>query len=174
MVMMAIYVLYLIFSLRGTSPAEIEQEQEEEVPSMRLSTAIGLLAGATIAIVLMSEVLVGSIEPTANDWGLTELFIGVLLILLIGNTAAHSVAVQVAVANKMDLSLGIAVGSGLQVALFVTPVLVFAGILLDQPMTLVFNSYELAALVAATFIAVLISLDGESHWLEGAELIALY
>jgi Ca2+:H+ antiporter len=77
-------------------------------------------------------------------------------------------------ANKMDLSLGIAVGSGLQVALFVTPVLVFAGILLDQPMTLVFNSYELAALVAATFIAVLISLDGESHWLEGAELIALY
>jgi len=173
-VMIAIYVLYLLFSLRGTSPAEREQEHEEEVPSMRLSTAIGLLAGATIAIVVMSEVLVGAIEPTAEDWGLTELFIGVMLIPLIGNIAEHLVAVQVAMANKMDLSLGIAVGSGLQVALFVTPVLVFAGLLFDQPMTLVFNSYELAALVAATFIAVLISLDGESHWLEGAELIALY
>jgi Ca2+:H+ antiporter len=174
MVMMTIYVLYLIFSLRGTSPAEREQEQEEDVASIRLSTAIGLLAGATVAIVVMSEALVGAIEPTAHDWGLTELFIGVMLIPLIGNIAEHLVAVQVAVANKMDLSLGIAVGSGLQVALFVTPVLVFAGILLGQPMTLVFNSYELAALVAATFIAVLISLDGESHWLEGAELIALY
>jgi Ca2+:H+ antiporter len=173
-VMIAIYVLYLIFSLRGTSPAEREQEQEEDVASMRLPTAIALLAGATVAIVVLSEVLVGAIEPTAQDWGLTELFIGVMLIPLIGNIAEHLVAVQVAMANKMDLSLGIAVGSGLQVALFVTPVLVFAGILLDQPMTLVFNSYELAALVAATFIAVLISLDGESHWLEGAELIALY
>jgi Ca2+:H+ antiporter len=173
-VMIAIYVLYLIFSLRGTSPAEVEQAHETGVASMRLSTAIGLLAGSTIAIVLMSEVLVGAIEPTAKDWGLTELFIGVMLIPLIGNVAEHLVAVQVALANKMDLSLGIAVGSGLQVALFVTPVLVFAGILLDQPMTLVFNSYELGALVAATFIAVLISLDGESHWLEGAELIALY
>jgi Ca2+:H+ antiporter len=141
---------------------------------MPLSKAIGLLGGATVAIVVMSEVLVGAVEPTAKDWGLTELFIGVMLIPLIGNVAEHLVAVQVAVANKMDLSLGIAIGSGLQVALFVTPALVFAGILLDEPMTLVFNSYELAALVAATFIAVLISVDGESHWLEGAELIALY
>ncbi|MEA2531169.1 MAG: Ca2+:H+ antiporter [Thermomicrobiales bacterium] len=173
-VMIVTYVLYLIFSLRGTSPAEQEQAQEEHTASMPLSKAIGLLGGATVAIVVMSEVLVGAVEPTAKDWGLTELFIGVMLIPLIGNVAEHLVAVQVAVANKMDLSLGIAIGSGLQVALFVTPVLVFAGILLDEPMTLVFNSYELAALVAATFIAVLISVDGESHWLEGAELIALY
>lgn len=173
-VMIVIYVLYLIFSLRGTSPGERDQEQEEHNPSMKLRTAIGLLAGSTIAIVVMSEVLVGAVEPTAEDWGLTELFIGVMLIPLIGNIAEHLVAVQVAIRNKMDLSLGIAMGSGLQVALFVTPVLVFAGILLDQKMTIVFNGYELVALVAATFIAVLISMDGESHWLEGAELIALY
>jgi Ca2+:H+ antiporter len=173
-VMIAIYVLYLIFSLRGTSPAERDQEQEEHTPSMSLRTAIGLLAGATVAIVVMSEVLVGAVEPTAEDWGLSELFIGVMLIPLIGNVAEHLVAVQVAIRNKMDLSLGIAIGSGLQVALFVTPILVFAGLLLDQPMTLVFNTYELAALVAAVFISVLISVDGESHWLEGAELIALY
>jgi len=173
-VMIAIYVLYLIFSLRGTSPAERDQMQEAETASMRLSTAVGLLAGATVAIVVMSEVLVGAVEPTAEEWGLSELFIGVMLIPLIGNVAEHLVAVQVAIANKMDLSLGIAVGSGLQVALFVTPVLVFAGILMDEPMTLVFNTFELAALVAAVFISVLISMDGESHWLEGAELIALY
>jgi Ca2+:H+ antiporter len=173
-VMIAIYLLYLAFSLRGTSPAEREQKHEADIASMRLSTAIGLLVGATIAIVVMSEVLVGAIEPTAEDWGLTELFIGVMLIPLVGNVAEHLVAVQVAIANKMDLSLGIAIGSGLQVALFVTPVLVFAGVLLGAPMTLVFNTYELAALVAATLIAVRISVDGESHWLEGAELIALY
>jgi Ca2+:H+ antiporter len=173
-VMILIYVLYLVFSLRGTSPAEHEQEQETHVASMRLQTAIGILAGSTIAIVVMSEILVGAIEPTAEDWGLTDLFIGVMLIPLVGNIAEHLVAVQVAIANKMDLSLGIAIGSGLQVALFVTPVLVFAGLILDQTMTLVFNNYELAGLAAATLIAVLISVDGESHWLEGAELIALY
>lgn len=173
-VMIAIYVLYLVFSLRGTSPAERDQLQEEHTPSLGLWTAIGLLAGSTIAIVFMSEVLVGAVEPTAQDWGLSEMFIGVMLIPLIGNVAEHLVAVQVAIKNKMDLSLGIAIGSGLQVALFVTPILVFTGILLDEPMTLVFNAYELAALVVAVFIAVLISVDGESHWLEGAELLALY
>jgi Ca2+:H+ antiporter len=141
---------------------------------MTLKFAIGMLAAATVAIVVMSEVLVGAIEPTAKDWGMTELFIGVMLIPLVGNIAEHLVAVQVALANKMDLSLGIAIGSGLQVALFVTPVLVFAGILLDQKMTLVFNTYELLALVAAVLIAVLITVDGESHWLEGAELLAVY
>lgn len=173
-IMIVIYVLYLIFSLRGTSPSEHSQEQEEDAPSMHLTTAIGLLAGATIAIVVLSESLVGAIEPTAKDWGLSELFIGVMLIPIVGNVAEHLVAVQVAINNKMDLSLGIAIGSGLQVALFVTPVLVFAGLILDKPMTLVFNTYELLALVAATLIAILISSDGESHWFEGAELIALY
>jgi Ca2+:H+ antiporter len=141
---------------------------------MSLRNAIGILAGATIAIVVMSEVMVGAIEPTAKDWGLTELFIGVMLIPLVGNIAEHLVAVQVALANKMDLSLGIAIGSGLQVALFVTPVLVFAGEILNQRMTLVFNIYELVALIAAVLIAILITNDGESHWLEGAELLSVY
>ena len=122
----------------------------------------------------MSEVLVGALEPTAEDWGLSELFIGVMLVPIVGNIAEHIVAVQVAYANKMDLSLGIAVGSGLQIALFVTPVLILVSILLGNPMTLVFNAYELAALIGASLIAVLISVDGESNWLEGAELVALY
>ena len=97
-----------------------------------------------------------------------------MLIPLVGNIAEHIVAVQVAVQDKMDLSLGIAIGSGLQIALFVTPVLVGISILIGHPMTLVFSSYELAALIGAALIAVLISVDGESNWLEGAQLLALY
>ena len=171
-VLIVIYVLYLVYTLRA--PSEAPATGGDHAPGMKLPVAIGLLAAATVAIVVMSEVLVGAIEPTAAEWGLTELFIGVMLVPLIGNIAEHLVAVQMAYANKMDLSLGIAVGSGLQIALFVTPVLVLAGLIMGTPMTLVFNSYELVALVGATLIAVLISVDGESHWLEGAELIALY
>jgi Ca2+:H+ antiporter len=172
-VLIVIYALYLLYSLFQTSPGE-EAQEHHEVASMRLPVAIGILAVSTVAIVFMSELLVGALEPTAEDWGLSELFVGVMLVPLVGNVAEHLVAVQVAVANKMDLSLGIAIGSGLQIALFVTPLLVFAGLLLGEPMTLVFNSFELTALVAAAVIAVLISVDGESNWLEGAELIALY
>jgi Ca2+:H+ antiporter len=172
-VLIIVYALYLLFSLRQESPAESAQEHEGG-PSMRLPVAIGILVASTLAIVVMSEVLVGALEPTAEDWGLSELFIGVMLVPLVGNIAEHIVAVQVAYANKMDLSLGIAVGSGLQIALFVTPVLVFVGVLIGQPMTLVFNSYELAGLIGAALIAVLISVDGESNWLEGVELVALY
>ena len=172
-VLIVIYVLYLVYSLRQTSPAEVEMSHAG-APGMKLRTAIILLTASTLVIVVMSEVLVGAIEPTAADWGLTQLFIGVMLVPLVGNIAEHLVAVQVAYQNKMDLSLGIAIGSGLQIALFVTPVLVLVGVVIGQPMTLVFNSYELVGLVGATLIAVLISLDGESNWLEGAELIALY
>ena len=172
-VLIVIYVLYLVYSLFQTSPGE-EAQEHEGPPSMRLPVALGILAVSTLAIIFMSELLVGALEPTAEDWGLSELFVGVMLVPLVGNVAEHLVAVQVAVQNKMDLSLGIAVGSGLQIALFVTPLLVFAGVLLGEPMTLVFNSFELTAMVAAAIIAVLISVDGESNWLEGAELIALY
>ena len=173
-VLIAIYALYLVFSLRETSPAEAEQAHGEHAPTMRLPVAIGLLVASTIGVIFMSEILVGALEPTAEEWGLSELFIGVMLVPLVGNVAEHIVAVQVAYANKMDLSLGIAVGSGLQIALFVTPVLVLISVLLGNPMTLVFNAYELGALIGAALIAVLISLDGESNWLEGAELVALY
>lgn len=123
----------------------------------------------------MSEILVGALEPTAADWGMTELFVGVMLVPLVGNIAEHLVAVQVAMQNKMDLSLGIALGSGLQIAIFVAPVLVLVSQFVGpEPMTLVFNSFELIALVGAVLIAVLIAVDGESNWLEGAELIGLY
>jgi Ca2+:H+ antiporter len=168
-----LYGLYLVFSLRGNAGAA-ETVEEHTAATMKLPLALGLLAGSTLAIVFMSELLVGALEPTAEAWGLSELFVGVMLVPLVGNIAEHLVAVQVAIGNKMDLSLAIALGSGLQIALFVTPILVFAGIVLDQPITLVFNSFELVALVAAAIIAFMISVDGESNWLEGAELLALY
>ncbi len=173
-VLIVVYALYLVFSLRQTSPGEREQAHGAHAPGMRLPVALGILAASTIAIVFMSEILVGVLEPTAESWGLSALFVGVMLVPLVGNIAEHLVAVQVAYGNKMDLSLGIAVGSGLQIALFVTPVLVLVGLLLGEPMTLVFNSYELVGLIGAALIAVLISVDGESNWLEGAELVALY
>jgi Ca2+:H+ antiporter len=172
-VLIVVYALYILFSLRQQSP-EGEAWEEHGSPTMRLPVAIGLMAVATVGVVVMSEVLVGAIEPVAEQWGLSELFIGVILIPIVGNIAEHIVAVQVAYQNKMDLSLGIAIGSGLQIALFVTPILVGVSILLGNPMTLVFNSYELAGLIGAALIAVLISVDGESNWLEGAQLVALY
>jgi Ca2+:H+ antiporter len=123
----------------------------------------------------MSEILVGALEPTAEAWGMSELFVGVMLVPLVGNIAEHLVAVQVAMRNKMDLAIGIAVGSGLQIALFVAPVLVLVSQFVGpEPMSLVFNQFELVALIAAVFITVLISVDGRTNWLEGAQLIALY
>jgi Ca2+:H+ antiporter len=172
-VLIFLYVVYLIFSLVGSETSD-QDAADHGNATMKLRTAVILLAVSTGAIVVMSEVLVGAIEPTAKSWGLTELFIGVMLVPIVGNIAEHLVAVQVAIANKMELSISIAVGSGLQIALFVTPMLVIIGLLIDQPMTLVFNGYELSALIAGTLIAVLISIDGESNWLEGLQLISLY
>ncbi|MGH8010808.1 MAG: calcium/proton exchanger, partial [Candidatus Binatia bacterium] len=173
-VLIVVYALYIFFSLRQGSPEGDVRGEQHVQSSMTLPVALGLMAATTIGIVFMSELLVGAVEPVAEQWGLSELFIGVMLVPLVGNIAEHIVAVQVAYQNKMDLSLGIAIGSGLQIALFVTPLLVWISVLLGNPMTLVFNGYELAGLIGAALIAVLISLDGESNWLEGAQLIALY
>lgn len=173
-VLIVTYVLYLVYTLLGRSPEEAEQESHSPA-GMPLRLALALLAGSTVAIVVMSEVLVGAIEPTAEDWGMTELFVGVMLVPLVGNIAEHLVAVQVAYDNKLDLALGIAIGSGLQIAIFVAPVLVLVSLFVGpEQITLVFNIFELMALVGGALIAVMVSLDGESNWLEGAELIALY
>jgi Ca2+:H+ antiporter len=177
-VLIVIYALYLVFILRTESPvaeaAAGHGSSQSHTPGMKLPVALALLAAATVGIVVISEVLVGAIEPTAEAWGLSDMFIGVMLVPLIGNVAEHLVAVQVALQNKMDLSLGIAVGSGLQIALFVAPVLVLLGTVMGHPMNLVFHPFELIALIGAGLVAVLVSVDGESNWLEGAQLVALY
>jgi Ca2+:H+ antiporter len=118
--------------------------------------------------------LVASVEAVTSTLGLTPFFVGIIIVPIIGNVAEHLVAVQAARQNKMDLSLSISLGSSLQIALFVMPVLVFVSLLLNSPLTLQFNLLELIALTAASMISALVSLDGESNWLEGAMLLAVY
>jgi Ca2+:H+ antiporter len=125
-------------------------------------------------LALLSEILVGSIQPFIAQFGLSELFVGVILIPTIGNLAEHLVAVQLAYRNKIEFSMAVAFGSSLQVALFVAPVLVLLGVVVGQPMDLVFQPLEIAAVGVAVGISALVALDGESNWLEGALLTLVY
>jgi Ca2+:H+ antiporter len=129
---------------------------------------------ATASVALVAEFLVGAVEHAKESLGLTEVFLGVIVVAVIGNAAENSAAVLMALRNKMDLSLGIALGSSLQIALFVAPVLLFASYLFGRPMDLEFTIPEVVAVVAAVFIAEQISSDGESNWLEGVQLLSVY
>lgn len=179
-VMVALYAASIIFSLRNPPPAVLRGEDEEGKGEhsthhpQAFRNAIITLVLSTIGIVVMSETLVGSVEHVVSQFGLSELFVGVIVVPLIGNVAEHFVAIQVALKNRMDLSVTIALGSSLQVALFVAPVLVFISLLFPNPLLLVFNRYELIALAVASAIGMFVSQDGESNWLEGIELLAVY
>ncbi len=169
-VMLGIYALYLLYTMRA-APAMAASAPAHPMPLRR---ALTLLVLSTIGMVVMSEVLVQAVEPALAAIGWTEFFVGVIIVPLVGNIAEHLVAVQVAQDNQMDLSLEIALGSSLQVALFVAPLLVFVSLWLGNPLTLLFNPFELVALGAAAIIAGMVAQDGESTWLEGAQLIAVY
>lgn len=177
-VMILLYVLALVHQLRNPGNHTVEDDEysaaEQEAPHWSVPKALIVLLLATAAIVWMSELLVGTVEHVVLEIGITEFFLGIIIVPLIGNAAEHLVAVTVAVKNKMELSLAISIGSSLQIALFVAPLLVFISLLMGNPLTLVFNQFELIALMAATLIAGLVSLDGESNWLEGAMLLAIY
>jgi Ca2+:H+ antiporter len=143
-------------------------------PAWSGSIAVVVLLGSAALLAVLSEFLVGSIEPFIEQFGLSEFFVGVILIPTIGNLAEHIVAVQLAWKDKMEFAMAVCYGSSLQVALFVAPVLVLAGVVIGQPMDLVFHPLEVAAVGAAVGISALISLDGESNWLEGALLTIFY
>ncbi len=137
--------------------------------------SVAVLAGAAVVVGLMSEVLVGSIEAASHAIGLSEFFVGVFVVAIVGNAAEHWVAVLVAVKDKMDLAVNIAIGSSAQIALTVAPTLVLLSFFVGpHPMPLVFNGFELAALVVALFTANQVTQDGESTWFEGFQLLALY
>jgi Ca2+:H+ antiporter len=172
-VMIVLYVLGLIFSLRATKSV-LAPEVPVETPHWPIRTALIVLAVATLAVVWLSEILVNAVDAVMAASGLSEFFLGIILIPIIGNVAEHLVAVQMAVKNKVELSLEIALGSSLQIALFVAPVLVFVSLAFGNYLNLMFNQFELVALVAAVIVAALVSSDGETNWLEGAELIAVY
>jgi len=176
LLLIATYLAGLFFSLRTHrdlfNPAG-QREQLEGAWSLRKSVSVLALAGGAVAV--MSELLVGSIEHASHAIGLSQFFVGAFVVALVGNAAEHYVAVLAAVRNKMDLAINIAVGSSAQIGLFVAPVLVLLSFLVGpSPLALVFNGYEIAALIAAALIVPVLVSDGESTWFEGFQLMALY
>ena len=177
-VLIVTYILSLYFSLRTHKHlyvGEAGPHTAELAPSASTGRSIGLLLAATAAVAVMSELLVGAVEETAEIFGMNEVFVGVILVALIGNAAEHSSAVLMAAKNKMDAAITIAVGSSIQVALFVAPVLVFLSYLVaPQPMDLRFTTLEVVAVGISVWIMSIIAQDGESHWMEGVQLLAVY
>jgi Ca2+:H+ antiporter len=176
-VVLVLYVLSIVYTLRqpsnhvGHAPAI---EPTHAGPHWSTPRALIIMVAAVAGLAVMSEFLVGSLEVVTTTFGLSEFFVGIILVPLIGNVAEHLVAVQVAAKNQMDLSLSIALGSSLQIALFVAPLLVFVSLALGNPMALEFNHPEIIAMLAASVVAALVAVDGRSNWLEGAMLVALY
>jgi Ca2+:H+ antiporter len=173
-VMIIIYGLSLIYAFTAKENVLTREPAEVHEAKWSVQRSVITLLAATVAIAFLSEVLVGSIEHVVTEIGLTEFFIGIILIPLIGNVAEHLVAVEVAYKNKMELSLAVSLGSSLQIALFVAPLLVFISLLFGHPLLLIFTNFELIALFCASLVAALITLDGETTWLEGAQLLAVY
>lgn len=176
-VLFVAYVLSLVFSLR-THKHLYEGGGEAHAHGhgpVNVKRAVITLLVATGLIAWMSEVLVGAVEEASHVLGLTEVFVGVIVVAVVGNAAEHSTAILVAMKNQMDLALNIAIGSSIQIALFVAPVLVFASYLMPHgPMDLRFTPFEVLAVIASVAVVNLVSQDGESNWLEGALLLAVY
>jgi Ca2+:H+ antiporter len=177
--MIVLYALYVFYTFQSQDKAVVRDSAAKELdphhkPKWSVRTASLVLVGSTLGMVFMSEILVGTVEQVSVSLGLTEIFIGVIIVPLIGNAAEHLVAVQVAYKNKMELSMAISLGSSLQIALFVAPILVFIALLFGQNLLLVFTGFELVAIVIAAVVAAFIAQDGESNWLEGAMLLVLY
>jgi Ca2+:H+ antiporter len=172
------YAFSLIFVLRTHRPLfarDATARHPAAQPGWSVTRSLILLAVATIGVAIESEILVGAVEPATRALGVSEVFLGLILIPIIGNAAEHSTAVVAAFKGDTDLALQIAVGSSTQVALFVAPLLVLvAPFLTATPMSLVFTPLEVAGLAVAVIVSGFITLDGESNWFEGAQLVALY
>jgi Ca2+:H+ antiporter len=174
--MIVIYVLGLVYGFRP-SESPLTRESADPLlhkPAWSVRASMILLAAATLSVVVLSELLVGQVESVVAVLGVSEFFLGVILVPIVGNVAEHMVAVSVAAKNHIRLSVEIAVGSSLQVALFVAPILVFLSLAIGNPLTLVFNHFELVALIGGVLIVALVAFDGKANWLEGAVLTSLY
>jgi Ca2+:H+ antiporter len=175
LVLLASYAAGLVFSLKTHRAVFNPYGDEQEEHHWPVKRAALFLALSAVAVGVMSEVLVHSISDAADDVGLSEFFVGVFVVAIVGNAAEHWVAVLVAAKDKMDLAVNIAIGSSAQVALFVAPLLVLLSFVFGpDPMALVFNGYELGALLFAILIANLVTQEGESNWFEGVQLLSLY
>ena len=176
LVLFLTYFCVLGFSLKTHKHFFEGSNQEPAGPadSWPIGRAALILLVAAALVALLSEFLVGTIENMRSAFGLTEVFVGVIIVAIVGNAAEHSTAILMAIKNKMDLSVGIAIGSSLQIALFVAPILVFLSYLLGHPMNLEFSGPEVFAIVASVYILFQISGDGETNWIEGVQLLSLY
>lgn len=172
-VLIALYAAALAFML-VTHEHLFRTPDPEEHPSWSRTKAIVVLLAATAFVALEAELLVGSLEPALENLGLSELFVGLIVIPIIGNAAEHSSAVLFALRNKLDVTLEIAIGSSTQIALFVAPALVFISLLVAHPMDFIFSTFEVAAVALSTILVFMISSDGRSNWLEGAQLTGAY
>jgi Ca2+:H+ antiporter len=173
-ILLITYGFSLIFTLKTHRRLFWSESRPMDGPGWGVGKAVLVLALATIGVAIESELLVHAATAATKTLGLTETFLGLILIPIIGNAAEHATAVVVARKGKMDLALQIALGSSTQVALLVAPILVFAGLLLGRDMNLVFTPFEVMALGLATLVTAIITLDGESHWFEGVQLLAVY
>lgn len=171
--MLVVYFASLWFMLYTHKHLYAEEVGELEAKWSKMKS-ITILLLATIAVAWVSEILVGSIEPIVKNFGWTELFIGVIFVAVIGNAAEHTSAIIMARKNRMDLALQISVGSSAQIAMFVAPFLVLISLFFKEQMSLVFNSFELIAIVISVMIANLVVEDGESNWFEGVQLMMAY
>jgi Ca2+:H+ antiporter len=171
------YALSLVYSM-GTHKAIFAQGGEvasgEHAPAWSLRRTVGMLVAVSAGLTWMSELLVGATQGAVAATGLSQFFVGIVLVPIIGNAAEHSSAVLMAMRNRMDLAIGIALGSTVQVALLVAPLLVFTGMVLGQPMDLAFTTFEVVSVALAVWIASVIVQDAESNWLEGAFLLLVY
>jgi Ca2+:H+ antiporter len=175
-IMILLYMLALYFKLvthRGVYQSKNEDHEHEE-PEWQKGKSIMILALATLAVAYVSENLVHTFEAVAESFGWSELFIGVIIVAIVGNAAEHASAIIMAYKNKMDVAVEIAVGSTLQIAMFVAPVLVLISLLFPTKMPLVFTMPELISMITAVLLTIVISNDGETNWFEGATLLAAY
>lgn len=178
-VLIAAYLLWLVFSMIThkdilSDESAIGEEQAEEEPAWSKSKSIVFLLLATVMVAFVSEWLVGTLDSFTAQFGLSELFVGAFVIAIVGNAAEHSAAVMMAMKNKIGAAVEIAIGSSLQIALFVAPVLVFVSALFGQTMDIVFTTIEMVAIAVSVFIAKSISQDGRTNWYEGLLLLAVY
>ena len=178
-VLICVYVAGILFTFFThkhlfVAPGGADEVLEKDHNRWSKRKSFLILGASMVGVVAVSEILVGSVEETSKQFGFGELFVGAIIVGIVGNAAEHSSAILLARKGKIDLSIGIAAGSGTQIALFVVPILVMVGIILGQPFTLEFTLYELATLFLAAIIMNLIAHDGKSNWFEGIMLTAVY
>jgi Ca2+:H+ antiporter len=178
LVLLTVYALFLAFTLITHSSlftGSYAAEERAHAPPWPVHRALLLLAAATGGIAWMSEILVGAIEPTAHQFGLSSVFVGVFVVAIVGNAAEHTTAITVALKNRMDLALSIAIGSSVQVALFVAPVLVLVSLFLGPaPLDLALPAGLVLIVLLSVLITGQVAGDGRSDWLKGLQLLAVY